>query len=113
MKNNKIVTGIATVLLAASLWGCPGLGDKKEKTIEGIVIPVGGDYSIPNFSSVSYCGMNNEKTFSMATTFQSSVNCFYPTSTEEFFLDNYKFKLNKVTPEEISLTYLGYNSKAK
>ena len=55
---------------------------------------------------LTYNGMNSETTFSMSIGRDNATNIFFPSSIKEFSLHEFRFKLEKVTPEHITLTYI-------
>jgi hypothetical protein len=94
-------------LMIGALAGCPKANESRDKRLEDIIINVGESYYIPGYRNFLYCGMNNEKTFSISFEGTFAVNFFYPISIKEFTLEGYSYKLNEVTPEKINLSCLG------
>jgi hypothetical protein len=93
-------------LIISALSGCPKADVSPDKKLEQIVIKVGEGYSI-NCLRINYCGMINEKTFSISESSQFATNIFYPVSTKEFEFFGRELRIDGVTSEEIRLTYLG------
>jgi hypothetical protein len=105
---------IGVGLIISALSGCPKADISEDKKLENIVIKVGESYSNTNlqgYPRIKYCGMNNEKTFSLSQNYNWAVNIFYPISIKEFEFSDILYKLEGVTPEEIELTYLGRTKK--
>lgn len=79
---------------------------------ETIEMQLGEEYKI-GFGWFTYCGFSpEEKTFSMSRRIggllsSSEKTIQYPTSIDDFTLDDYRFKLDHVEPTKLVVKYLG------
>jgi hypothetical protein len=102
----KITGLLGAEVVLENILGCsPESGINKK-----FEISVGKDCTIDKVR-VKYLGMNSENTFALNASDKGGVPAFYPTSIKEFGLNYQNFRLEKVTPEKIVLTYLGRDKK--
>ena len=100
----KIVSG---AIIIASLAGLSCGGREKEKEYSYSTQEYGikvseriddlGDYGI------GYCGMINEKTFSLRGGTSWSTNYYYPVDSKEINFEGRRYEVVSVNPEEIVL----------
>ena len=106
---NGIAKAIGTALLITNLSGCPASFKAKEETpkkLEQISLGVGKSRIRPGIGHIMYCGMSNDKTFSLAFVGGFAVNFYYSTRAEKIQFGDEYLRVDSVTPEEIVLTYL-------
>lgn len=102
-------TGLGSIGLVATFLGCNEQTVPTEQNPQKITLKVGENHKIRDIVYIEYHGMPSDNSFSLNFLSRSSTNLYFPTSTEEFTLGDYKFRKQTVTPEEITIEYLGKN----
>ena len=97
---------IGTLALAIGIGaGCTGCGQtttvEKKPQIFDIKI---SEYTFVGGAYIGYCGMNNEKTFSISNPMTyTAVNIYYPVNSKEIHWGEMDLKVLEVTPEHLVL----------
>lgn len=114
MINKKLqkALGIGALVLTLGIGtaGCKREAAQTKTEPKRIEIKVGEnrhDEAKPWTRLSTYCGMNNEKTFSVSHGGYSAVNFYYPADSKEIKFGDEKYRVIEVTPEHIILDYLG------
>ena len=119
------VTSIGAGLGAGGLFialnhftGCTQVSPSLEKTVAEKVYTVSVTQGIDvepdvgGIGNIRYMGMPNEKTFSLAPDWAyASVNAFYPVDAKEILCSPYRFEVMDISPDHVTLKYLGKNTK--
>jgi len=106
-----LITGAGLVALLPLTLGCPTTSETVSVrtdrwTGKTFKMKRAKTYSINDWF-LMYHGMPNKDTFSISSAGRSATDNFYRITEEEFDLYGIRFRLEEVTPQHITLTYLG------